>query len=82
MVNNSFDIIKKGSITTVPGFYAGSSHCGLKNSDEKLDITIIYIPDGSVCSGVFTTNSFQAAPVVVDREILKKKGMIKNTHIS
>ena len=63
-----FEIIKDGSITSVPGFLAGSSHCGLKNSEKKPDICIIYTPGGSICSGVFTTNSFQAASVIVDRD--------------
>jgi glutamate N-acetyltransferase/amino-acid N-acetyltransferase len=72
-----FDIIKDGSITSVPGFFAGSSHCGLKNSGKKPDICIIYIPVGSTCSGVFTTNSFKAAPVILDSEVLDKNNIIK-----
>ena len=65
-----FEIIKDGSITSVPGFYASAGHCGLKNSG-KSDICMIYTPEDSVCSGIFTTNKFQAAPVVVTKEQLK-----------
>ncbi len=72
-----FELISGGSITSVPGFMAGSAHCGLKNSKKKADICIIYAPEGSVCSGVFTTNSFQAAPVTIDRESLQKNNKIK-----
>ena len=68
------EMIKDGSITSVPGFLAGSSHCGLKNSGKKLDICIIYAPDGAVCSGVFTTNSFKAAPVILDMKTLEMSG--------
>src|SRR4030043_2074726 len=71
-----FDIIKEGSITSVPGFYASASHCGLKNSG-KPDICMIYTPEDSICSGIFTTNKFQAAPVAVTKEQLKKTKNIK-----
>src|SRR4030065_1629132 len=71
-----FEIIKDGSITSVPGFYASAGHCGLKNSG-KSDICMIYTPEESICSGIFTTNKFQAAPVVVTKEQLKKTRNIK-----
>ncbi|HAJ94816.1 MAG TPA: hypothetical protein DCP02_01160 [Actinobacteria bacterium] len=74
---DKFKLISDGSITSVPGFQAGSAHCGLKNSKEKTDICIIYTPTGSVCSGIFTTNSFQAAPVIINRESLENNNKIK-----
>jgi glutamate N-acetyltransferase / amino-acid N-acetyltransferase len=80
MKNNTikgWGLIKDGSITSVPGFLAGSSHCGLKSSKKKPDICILYSPDGSICSGVFTKNKFKAAPVVIDQEILNKGNIIK-----
>jgi glutamate N-acetyltransferase / amino-acid N-acetyltransferase len=72
----AFKIIEDGNITSVPGFSAGSAHCGLKNSG-KPDICIIHIPSGAVCSGVFTTNSFRAAPVIIDMESLDDNNNIK-----
>jgi glutamate N-acetyltransferase/amino-acid N-acetyltransferase len=74
--NEDFDIINNGTITSVPGFYAASSNCGLKGSGKK-DICIIYTPEDTICSGVFTTNKFLAAPVVVTKEQLKKTRNIK-----
>lgn len=74
--NNNFEIINEGTITSVPGFYASACHCGIKNSD-KSDICIIYEPEGTVCSGVFTTNKFSAAPVLLAREQLRKTRNIK-----
>jgi glutamate N-acetyltransferase/amino-acid N-acetyltransferase len=74
--NANFNIIDSGTITSVPGFYASAYHCGLKGSG-KPDICIIYTPDGSTCSGVFATNKFLAAPVIVTKEQLKKTGNIK-----
>lgn len=73
---NNFKIIKDGTITSVPGFYASACHCGIKKS-KKFDICTIYAPEGSTCSGVFTTNKFPAAPVLVTGEQLKKAGNIK-----
>lgn len=77
MINTTVKLIKDGSITTVPGFLAGSSHCGLKSTSKKPDICVIYIPSGSVCSGVFTTNSFKAAPVLLNKYLLEAGGGIK-----
>lgn len=74
--NSNFNIINNGTITSVPGFYASACHCGLKGSG-KPDICIICTPRGSACSGVFATNKFLAAPVVVTKGQLKKNGNIK-----
>ena len=74
--NIGLEVISNGTITTVDGFYAAADHCGIKGSG-KPDICIIYAPHGAVCSGVFTTNAFIAAPAVVSREQLKKNGTIK-----
>jgi len=71
-----FNIINNGTITSVPGFYAAACHCGVKGSG-KPDMCIIYTPEGSTCSGVFTTNKFLAAPVIVTKEQLKKTRNIK-----
>lgn len=74
--NIEFNIINNGTITSVPGFYAAACHCGVKGSG-KPDMCIIYTPEGGTCSGVFTTNKFLAAPVIVTKEQLKKTRNIK-----
>jgi len=74
--NIEFNIINNGTITSVPGFYAAACHCGIKSS-EKPDMCIIYTPEDSTCSGVFTTNKFLAAPVIVTKEQLKKTRNVK-----
>ncbi len=74
--NKNFNLIEKGTITTVPGVYASAIHCGIKKS-KKPDICIIYIPEGSNSSGIFTTNKFLAAPVIVTKEQLDKMKSIK-----
>jgi glutamate N-acetyltransferase/amino-acid N-acetyltransferase len=74
--NNFFNIIKNGSVTSVPGFYAAACHCGIKGSG-KPDICIIYTPNETTCSGIFTVNKFMAAPVILTKEQLKKTRNIK-----
>jgi glutamate N-acetyltransferase/amino-acid N-acetyltransferase len=56
------------------GFKVGSAHVGVKASNTRFDDLAI-IASESPCSGaaVFTTNKFQAAPVTVSREILRKR---------
>ncbi|MEA2015421.1 MAG: bifunctional glutamate N-acetyltransferase/amino-acid acetyltransferase ArgJ [Actinomycetota bacterium] len=71
-----FNIVKNGTITTVPGFYASGFHCGIKKS-KKPDIGIIYAPEGGTCSGIFTTNNFLAAPVIVTMEKIKNDCTLK-----
>ncbi|MGM0365962.1 MAG: bifunctional glutamate N-acetyltransferase/amino-acid acetyltransferase ArgJ [Actinomycetota bacterium] len=72
-----FELIEKGTITDVPEFLAGSSHCGLKKRSKRDDICIIYTLRDTVTSAVFTTNSFAAAPVTVCREQLARTRNIK-----
>ncbi|KAF2128543.1 bifunctional ornithine acetyltransferase/N-acetylglutamate synthase protein-like protein [Dothidotthia symphoricarpi CBS 119687] len=56
------------------GFRAGSAHVGVKASNTRFD-DLALIASDTPCSGaaVFTTNKFQAAPVTVSREMLKKR---------
>lgn len=56
------------------GFSAGSAHVGVKPSNTRFD-DLALVASETPCSGaaVFTTNKFQAAPVTVSREIVKKR---------
>ncbi|PVI03145.1 Arginine biosynthesis bifunctional protein ArgJ beta chain [Periconia macrospinosa] len=56
------------------GFRAGSAHVGVKPSNTRFDDLALVASD-TPCSGaaVFTTNKFQAAPVTVSRDTLKKR---------
>lgn len=55
-----------GSITTPLGFSAGGVHCGIKK--KKLDLGWIISEVPATVAGVFTTNTFQAAPLQVTQE--------------
>jgi glutamate N-acetyltransferase / amino-acid N-acetyltransferase len=54
----------------VPGFMANGIHAGIKEKDLK-DLALIFSTIPAKVSGVFTTNSFKAAPVLVDQERIK-----------
>jgi len=57
----------------VPGFLAGAAESGMRYAG-RLDTALIYAPNpaGCVASGLFTRNSFCAAPVELCRERLEK----------
>ena len=65
-----FEIIHDGTITSVPGVFTSSCHCGIRKHKE--DLSIIFTPGETVCSGVFTKNKFAAAPVIVSKQQLLK----------
>jgi glutamate N-acetyltransferase / amino-acid N-acetyltransferase len=55
---------------TVPGFVANGAQVGIKTDDRK-DLSLIFSLVPAKAVGVFTTNSFKAAPVLVDMERIK-----------
>lgn len=63
-----------GGITAVPGFLAAGVSSGIKK-DGKLDLALIYSEKESVSAGLFTTNRFMAAPLLVTKKrVAKGKG--------
>lgn len=61
---------KKIESFMVPGFLANGIHCGLKE-DGKKDLGLIYSETPADAAGLFTTNRFKAAPVLLDMERIK-----------
>ena len=53
----------------VAGVSLGIAEAGIKRADRK-DLLVIKLDDGATVAGVFTTNRFCAAPVIVAREHL------------
>jgi glutamate N-acetyltransferase/amino-acid N-acetyltransferase len=51
----------------VPGFLANGVHAGVK-TDGRRDLALIYSTVPAQAAGVFTSNSFKAAPVLLDME--------------
>ena len=58
-----------GGVTAAKGFKAAGIRCGIKQ--KGLDLAAIYSESECAAAGVFTTNAFKAASVVVDMERLK-----------
>ncbi len=82
--HDTFELIHEGTITDVKNFFASSSHCGIRKFKE--DFCILFTPEHSTCSGMFTKNKFAAAPVILNKDQLKKtrdiKAIIINSGIS
>lgn len=67
-----YKVIEGGGITSPKGFTAGAVYVGVKSrKTQKPDVAVIYSETEASCAAVFTTNKFCAAPVILDREILK-----------
>jgi glutamate N-acetyltransferase / amino-acid N-acetyltransferase len=54
----------------VPGFLANGIHSGIKEAPKK-DLSLIYSQVPAVAAGVFTTNDFKAAPVLLSQERIR-----------
>ena len=62
-----------GGATTPKGFSAAAVYTAIKKRENKKpDVAILYSELPCSCAACFTTNKFCAAPVILDREILKK----------
>ena len=63
----------EGGVTTPQGFTAGAVYTAIKKRENKTpDDAVLYSDLPCSCAACFTTNKFCAAPVILDREILKK----------
>lgn len=62
-------VINEGNITTPKGFLAGGMHCGIKR--KRLDLGYIYSEVPATTAGVYTTNLFQAAPLMVTKKSIE-----------
>jgi len=61
--------IEGGSLTSVPGFTASGVPAGLKPNGDR-DLALVYSPHPCAAAAMFTTNTFKAAPVLYDRQII------------
>jgi len=69
-------ILDHGSVTLPKGFKAGGIHCGLKKN-SNLDLGYIVSEVPAAAAGVYTTNVFQAAPLLVTQESIAKEKKIQ-----
>lgn len=65
----NFQAIPGGSVTSAKGFEAAGVACGLKPNGSP-DLALVFSSRACTAVGMFTTNAFQAAPVLYDKRIL------------
>ena len=69
-----------GSVTTPKDFRAAGVSCGLK--EKGPDLAVIFSDHPCHAAGVFTTNKFKAAPVLISRQKLRNgsaRGLVLNS---
>lgn len=69
--NAIMELINEGSVTTPGGYVAGAVDSRIKKAGN-LDLTILYSQRPCAAAAVFTRNQVVAAPVIVDRETLRR----------
>lgn len=74
-VISEINVIQNGSITTPKGYMAGGLHCGLKR--KRKDLGWVYSTVPATAAAVYTTNLFQAAPLVVTQDSIAAEGKIQ-----
>ncbi|MFC7393800.1 bifunctional ornithine acetyltransferase/N-acetylglutamate synthase [Scopulibacillus cellulosilyticus] len=62
----SIQVLSEGGVAQPKGFKAGGLHCGIKY--KRPDLGWIYSEVPAAAAAVYTTNQFQAAPLIVSQE--------------
>lgn len=62
-----------GGITSPEGFLASGIHCGLKKSNLKKDLALIYSEVPSAAAGMYTKNKVKGAPIYITKDHLANK---------
>jgi glutamate N-acetyltransferase/amino-acid N-acetyltransferase len=62
-----FTFIDGGTVTSARGFKAAGAHAGFRKDPGRLDLALVEADEPFPAAGVFTQNSFCAAPVLFDR---------------
>lgn len=73
--NKEIVVVEEESVTLPKGFKAGGMHCGIKR--KRLDLGYIVSEVPATVAGVYTTNIFQAAPLLVTQESIAKEKKIQ-----
>ncbi len=72
---NKIVVLGNESVTLPKGYKAGGMHCGVKK--KRLDLGYIVSEVPAAVAGVYTTNIFQAAPLIVTQESIAKEKKIQ-----
>jgi glutamate N-acetyltransferase/amino-acid N-acetyltransferase len=73
--NEKIVVFEEESVTLPKGYKAGGMHCGIKK--KRLDLGYIVSEVPAIVAGVYTTNIFQAAPLIVTQESIAKEHKIQ-----
>jgi glutamate N-acetyltransferase/amino-acid N-acetyltransferase len=65
-----------GKLLEISGVEIGTAYAGIRKA-PRADLMLMRLAEGAVTAGVFTQNSFAAAPVQVCREILAAGGKVR-----
>ncbi|WEG13064.1 bifunctional ornithine acetyltransferase/N-acetylglutamate synthase [Pullulanibacillus sp. KACC 23026] len=71
----SLTVLDEGGVTSPKGFRASGLHCGLRKT--RLDLGWLYSDVPAAACGVYTTNVFQAAPLLVTKESLSQENKLQ-----
>lgn len=74
-----------GGVTAAKGFVANGVHCGIRKSQKKLDLGLVFSEVPCHAAGIYTQNKVKGAPILVDQEHLKNgiaQGVIVNSGIA
>ncbi len=72
--------IIEGGITSAKGYHASGLYCGIKK--KRLDLAWCYSDVPATAAGVYTTNQFQAAPLVVTKESISTSHTLQSILIN
>jgi glutamate N-acetyltransferase/amino-acid N-acetyltransferase len=70
-----FKMLENGHICSPKGYSAGGMHCGIKRKRKDLGWILSEVP--ATAAAVYTTNQFQAAPLIVTKESIAVEGEIQ-----
>ena len=59
------NFVENGSVTTPKGFTASGYHCGIRKSQKKKDISLIFCEKRCAAAAVYTKNLVKGAPLTV-----------------
>jgi len=66
------ELIPSGTVTSPNGFCAGATYAGIKKETEDvLDLGVLFSKAPCVATALFTTNKIKAAPVILSQERLR-----------
>ncbi len=75
-MDNSLQFLENGSVTSVPGMKAAGVTAGFKKSGAP-DFALVFSETPANFTGVFTSCTFAAAPVLLDREKVLRGGFLR-----